>query len=379
MRTDVLDFDLPPERIATTAVEPRDHARLMVIHRDTGKVEHRQVRDLPTLGVFQPGDLMVVNQTRVLPAYLTGKRTATGGKITGLFVCAHTPTTWEVMLKSKGKLRPGELVDLHADQTSDPAAQLRLIESLGRGAWRAEVLSDEATDPPTLLARVGQTPLPPYIRKARRARQQPESTGADFDRYNTVFANTAPGRPGSPDNLNGSVAAPTAGLHFTPELLAALEQLGVERAAVTLHVGLGTFLPVQTETIEDHPIHREWIDVSPNALDAVRAVRERGRNLLAVGTTSVRTLESLPDSLDGVTHHTGETDLFITPDRVADGSFAYRYTDRLLTNFHLPQSTLLAMVAALPGVGVERLLRWYREAIDEEYRFYSFGDAMLIL
>ncbi|MEM6855774.1 MAG: tRNA preQ1(34) S-adenosylmethionine ribosyltransferase-isomerase QueA [Planctomycetota bacterium] len=370
MRTDALDFDLPPERIATTAAEPRDHARLMVIHRDTGKVEHRRVRDLPTLGVFQPGDLMVVNQTRVLPAYLTGKRTATGGKITGLFVCAHDPVTWEVMLESKGKLQPGELVDLHADQTSDPAAQLRLVESLGRGAWRAEVLSDEATDPPTLLARVGQTPLPPYIRKARRARQQPESRDGDFDRYNTVFAEAT---------ASGSVAAPTAGLHFTPELLAALEQLGVERAAVTLHVGLGTFLPVQTETIEDHPIHREWIDVSPDTLDAVRAVRERGRDLLAVGTTSVRTLESLPDSLDGVTRHTGETDLFITPDRVADGSFAYRYIDRLLTNFHLPQSTLLAMVAALPGVGVERLLGWYREAIDEEYRFYSFGDAMLIL
>lgn len=370
MRTADLDFHLPPERIATTAAEPRDSARLMVIHRDTGKIEHRRVRDLPSLGVFRPGDLMVVNQTRVLQAYLTGTRAATGGKITGLFVCAHDETTWEVMLEAKGKLQPGETINLHAPKDPEVLAQLTLVESLGRGAWRAQVTAEDAVDPPTLLGRVGQTPLPPYIRKARKARAQPEFTGDDFERYNTVFASTQPA---------ASVAAPTAGLHFTPQLLAAIDQLGVQRAAVTLHVGLGTFLPVHTDQIEDHPIHREWIDVPLEALDALRGVRERGGDILAVGTTSVRTLESLPEPLDGVTQHSGETELFITPDRVADGSFCYRYTDRLLTNFHLPQSTLLALVAALPGVGVERLLDWYRLAIDEEYRFYSFGDAMLIL
>lgn len=371
MRTADLDFDLPPQRIATTAAEPRDSARLMVIHRDTGKIEHRQVRDLPSLGVFRAGDLMVVNQTRVLRAYLTGTRAATGGKVTGLFVCAHDESTWEVMLEAKGKLQPGEAIDLHPPGNAQQIlGQLTLTESLGRGAWRVQVTSDDSTDPPTLLGRVGQTPLPPYIRKARKAREQPEFTGDDFERYNTVFADAA---------LAGSVAAPTAGLHFTPELLAAIDAMGVQRAAVTLHVGLGTFLPVHTESVEDHPIHREWIDVPPETLDALRGVREQGRDILAVGTTSVRTIESLPASLDGVTRHTGDTDLFITPDRVDDSSFAYRYTDRLLTNFHLPKSTLLALVAALPGVGVERLLDWYRQAIDEEYRFYSFGDAMLIL
>lgn len=375
MRTADLDFDLPPERIATTAAEPRDSARLMVIHRDTGKIEHRRVRDLPSLGVFRSGDLMVVNQTRVLQAYLTGTRAATGGKITGLFVCAHDRATWEVMLEAKGKLQPGETINLHPRKSDalnpqDVVAQLRLVESLGRGAWRVTVTADESTDPPTLLGRVGQTPLPPYIRKARKARAQPEFTGDDFERYNTVFADAT---------RSGSVAAPTAGLHFTPELLAALDQLGVQRAAVTLHVGLGTFLPVHTDRLEDHPIHREWIDVPSDTLDALHKAREHGRDILAVGTTSVRTLESLPEPLDGVTQHSGETELFITPDRVADGSFSYRYTDRLLTNFHLPQSTLLALVAALPGVGVDRLLDWYRQAIDEEYRFYSFGDAMLIL
>ncbi|MEM9419033.1 MAG: tRNA preQ1(34) S-adenosylmethionine ribosyltransferase-isomerase QueA [Planctomycetota bacterium] len=372
MRTSELDFDLPNERIATTAAEPRDSARLMVIHRESGKVEHRQVRDLPKLAVFQPGDLMIVNQTRVLRAYLTGTRAATGGKVTGLFVCAPDPTTWEVMLESKGKLQRGESIDLHPmpRQGGKTIAQLTLTESLGRGAWRVQVSSDQTTDPPTLLEQVGQTPLPPYIRKARKAREQPEVSGNDFERYNTVFADA---------QLTGSVAAPTAGLHFTPELLASLDAMGVERAAVTLHVGLGTFLPVHTESIEDHPIHREWIDVPSETLNALRGVREMGRDILAVGTTSVRTLESLPNSLEGVSQHTGETELFITPDRVADGSFAYRYTDRLLTNFHLPKSTLLALVAALPGVGVNRLLGWYQEAIREEYRFYSFGDAMLIL
>ncbi len=373
MRTADLDFDLPPERIATTAAEPRDSARLMVIHRDTGKIEHRRVRDLPNLGVFRPGDLMVVNQTQVLRAYLTGTRAATGGNITGLFVFAHDQHTWEVMLEAKGKLQPGETINLHPRNTQDVVAQLLLKQSLGRGAWRVAVMADESTNPPTLLGRIGQTPLPPYIRKARKARAQPEYTGDDFERYNTVFAHDPLA------GLRGSVAAPTAGLHFTPELLVALDRLGVQRAAVTLHVGLGTFLPVHTDHLEDHPIHREWIDVPPETLDALRGVRQRGQDIWAVGTTSVRTLESLPHPLDGVSHYCGETELFITPDRVADGSFGYRFTDHLLTNFHLPQSTLLALVAALPGVGVERLLDWYRQAIDEEYRFYSFGDAMLIL
>ncbi|MEL7087414.1 MAG: tRNA preQ1(34) S-adenosylmethionine ribosyltransferase-isomerase QueA [Planctomycetota bacterium] len=378
MRTDDFDFDLPADRIATAAAEPRDAARLMIAHRDTGKIEHAHVRDLPQWGVLQPGDLMAVNQTRVLPAYLTGIRTQTGGKITGLFVQScddpgsqGSQEHWEVMLESGGKLKPGDTVDLHTATGVGASVQLELRDKLSGGAWRVRVRADGPTDPPTLLGRVGQTPLPPYIRKARKARQQIEVSGGDFARYNTVFA--------EPAAAAASVAAPTAGLHFTPELLTAIDAMGVRRVPVTLHVGLGTFLPVKTETIEDHPIHSEWIHVPADTLDAIRRMRDHGRELLAVGTTTVRCLESLPASLDGLDGYTDNTRLFITPDRVAAGEFAYRFTDHLLTNFHLPRSTLLAMVAALPGVGLPRLLDWYRQAIDAGYRFYSFGDAMLIV
>ncbi|MEO1235632.1 MAG: tRNA preQ1(34) S-adenosylmethionine ribosyltransferase-isomerase QueA [Planctomycetota bacterium] len=377
MRTADLDFDLPDDCIATAPAQPRDAARLMVIDRATGRVQHRRVRDLPTLGVFAPGDLMVVNQTRVLPAYLTGTRAATGGKITGLFVQADgRDQSWHVMLESRGKLQPGEAVDLTGPTDTKPGAQLKLVESLGRGQWKAEVHADGPTDPPTLLGRIGQTPLPPYIRKARRAREQPVNQAEDADRYNTVYAadHAEANLPGA-----GGVAAATAGLHFTEPLLAAMEAAGVQRVAVTLRVGLGTFLPVQTEVIEDHPIHDEWIDVTPEVTAALREARANERSVWAVGTTTVRTLESLPEPIDGVERYTAETGLFITPDAVAEGRFAFRFTDRLMTNFHLPRSTLLAMVAALPGVGVDRLLGWYREAIDEGYRFYSYGDAMLIV
>lgn len=373
MRTDELDFELPSELIATAAAEPRDAARLMVVHRDTGRIEHAHVRDLPQLGIFRAGDLMAVNQTRVLPAYLNGVRTNTGGKITGLFVQSIESDTWDVMLESRGKLLAGETIDLHPEvgEAGTPAARLELLEPRGRGEWRVRVTADGPTDPPTLLGHVGQTPLPPYIRKARKTRHETEISGADAQRYNTVFA--------EPEAAAASVAAPTAGLHFTPELLDTLDRIGVRRAAVTLHVGLGTFLPVQTDTIEDHPIHAEWINVPPETLDAIRQMREAGRKLWAVGTTTVRCLESLPASIDGLDGFSDDTQLFITPDRVAAGAFAYRYTDHLLTNFHLPRSTLLAMVAALPGVGLPRLLDWYRQAINEGYRFYSFGDAMLIV
>lgn len=405
MRTADLDFELPPELIATTPAEPRDSARLMVVHRDTGRVEHRRVMDLPTLGVFQPGDLMVVNQTRVLPAYLTGLRTSTGGHITGLFVHPLDTKTWHVMLQSKGKLQPGETIDLIHPPDPTPLARLTLMRKHDRGAWDATITADGPTDPPTLLGRVGQTPLPPYIRKARRVRLEPEFSDDDGPRYNTVFAEPPPppevhltpfriipgeglaipgaGKfpgelPGAfPGAGAGSVAAPTAGLHFTPRLLWALDRIGVRRAVVTLHIGMGTFLPVQTDTLEAHPIHKEWIDVPPETIRALAETRKAERRILAVGTTTVRSIESLPR--EPTDHFRGKTDLFITPDRVADGSFAYRYTDRLLTNFHLPRSTLLALVAALPGVGVEQLLDWYRRAIAEKYRFYSFGDAMLIL
>lgn len=358
MRVEALDYDLPPELIATSAATPRDSARLMLADRETGRVEHHRVRDLPGLGIFQPGDLMLVNRSRVLPAYYRGTRAGTGGGISGLYLGSPRDNHWLTLIESRGKLRPGERIELEAD------ANLILIESVGRGEWLAAYTGPD--DTLTLLSRIGQAPLPPYIRKARKAHDQPEITPEDMARYNTVYADQA-----------GSVAAPTAGLHYTPELLTTLKEMGVTREEVTLHVGMGTFAPIRVDEVNDHPIHQEFISVPFDTVRAIERTRASGNTITAVGTTTVRAIESLPADLEGLADGGFATDtrLFITP----DNGFAYRFTDRLMTNFHLPRSTLLAMVAALPGVGIDRLLDWYRQAIEQEYRFYSFGDAMLII
>lgn len=365
MRTDAFDFELPDERIATAPAEPRDSARLMVLHRDEQRIAHHRVSDLPALGVLQEGDLMLVNQTRVLPALLSGTRTSTGGKISGLYLDSEDQGRWRVMLESRGTLKPGELIEL--GQNLDPPGMIELIEPRGGGEWLAELKGD-ASDAATTLARVGATPLPPYIRKQRKKLGQDEVNSDDIQRYNTVYA-----------GASGSVAAPTAGLHFTDALLASINQIGAQRAAVDLHVGLGTFAPVRSESMEDHPIHTETYTISRQTLDAIRATRERGNRLLVVGTTTVRALESLPeDAMDPAAHPdgiSGHTSLFIHP----EADFAFRFTDRLMTNFHLPRSTLLAMVASLPGLGLDRLMHAYREAVNQQYRFYSYGDAMLIV
>jgi S-adenosylmethionine:tRNA ribosyltransferase-isomerase len=354
MRVDELDYNLPPGRIATEPADPRDAARLMVVDRASGRIEHRRVHELVDMtGGPRRGDLMVFNQTRVLPAHFAGTRAATGGKVTGLYL-ATTDGLWRIMLESRGSPRPGETIAL------DSEASLELVERYGGGEWSARLSSDHGTL--ATLERIGMTPLPPYIRHERRAQGLPEVTTEDRRRYNTVFARDA-----------GSVAAPTAGLHFTPPLLAALDAVGVRRASVTLHVGLGTFAPVRADNLEDHDIHREWIDISRQTIAVLRETREIGGRVFVVGTTTVRALESLPAdwaSLDGYSTRTG---LFITP------GFSFRFTDALLTNFHLPRSTLLALVASLPGVGLDRLKHWYHAAIEEGYRFYSYGDAMLIL
>jgi len=364
MRTDALDFELPDELIATQPAEPRDHARLLVFRRDTQTLDHHHVCDLPSLGLFGSNDLMLVNQTRVLPAQLVGKREATGGRVSGLYVDSEAGERWRVMLESRGSLQPGETITLGEDERG--RATLQLIESIGGGEWWAQLVGED--DTPAVLERVGATPLPPYIRKQRRKLDQEEINANDPERYNTVYA-SAP----------GSVAAPTAGLHFTPALLDALDQIGVRRAAVDLHVGLGTFAPVRSETLEQHAMHAESFTVPPQTLDAIRETRAKGGRLLVIGTTTVRALESLPqDALDPDAHPDGistETNLFIHPDR----GFKFRFTDRLMTNFHLPKSTLLAMVASLPGVGLEKLMQTYRTAVQERYRFYSYGDAMLIV
>jgi len=361
VRTEALDYHLPEHLIATTPAEPRDSARLMVIHRDTGTVEHRRVRDLPDLGVFEPGDLMLVNQTAVLPAYLEGVRRSTGGKVTGLYLDSTDREHWQILFESRGKLTPGERVVL------DGAAELELVDKVERGQWRVKLHADAPT--PMVLQRVGQTPLPPYIRRQRKKLGQQEIGPTDQQRYNTVYA-----------ERGGSVAAPTAGLHFTPQLLSTLKDQGVGRAAVDLHVGIGTFEPVRSDTLQDHAMHAEAFSVSTATLRQIADCRSRGGRILAIGTTTVRAIESLPPppevgtSLDGP-GYAGSTNLFIHP----EAGFAFRYTDRLMTNFHLPRSTLLALVASLPGVGLDRLMGWYREAVEREYRFYSYGDAMLIV
>lgn len=364
MRTDALDYDLPDALIATQPAEPRDSARLLVFRRDSQTLEHHRVRDLPGLGVLGPNDLMLVNQTRVLPAQLAGTREATGGRVSGLYIDSEANGRWRVMLESRGTLQPGETIAL--GQAPNNPAQLKLIEPIGGGEWWAQLIGED--DTPAVLERVGATPLPPYIRKQRRKLEQEEISKEDNERYNTVYA----AEP-------GSVAAPTAGLHFTPALLDALDQAGVRRAAVDLHVGLGTFAPVRSETLEQHTMHAESFTVPRQTLDAIRETRENGGRLLVIGTTTVRALESLPnDALDTDTYPEGistSTNLFIHPDR----GFAFRFSDRLMTNFHLPKSTLLALVASLPGVGLDRLMDIYKTAVDERYRFYSYGDVMLIV
>ena len=366
MRTDALDYHLPDELIATQAAEPRDSARLMLIRRESQTVEHHHVRDLPALGLFDPGDVMLVNQTRVLPAQLQGVRQATGGRVTGLYVNADSEKRWRIMLESRGSLKPGESILLTSETDDDEPAELLLIESQGNGEWVAQLQGDH--DTAAVLSRLGRTPLPPYIRKKRKKLGVKEITTDDQTRYNTVYAQ-AP----------GSVAAPTAGLHFTPALLETLDQMGVQRAAVDLHVGLGTFAPVRSEQLDGHEMHRESYTVPRRTLDVIARARANGNRLFVVGTTTVRALESLPDDAiapgaypDGIT---SSTNLFIRP----DADFTFRYTDRLMTNFHLPQSTLLALVASLPGIGLDRLMEIYQTAVAQEYRFYSYGDAMLIV
>lgn len=364
MRTDELDYELPSDRIAAEPIEPRDAAKLMVIHRKSEQVEHRHVRDLPQLGLLAPGDLMIVNQTRVIKAWFEATRVATGGRVTGLFLQMQGPSLIEIMLESRGTLQVGEQITIRQDVT------LILEEKRERGAWLAKLqaptpLDDEASlyD---LLEQVGQTPIPPYIQKARKNQHHPQLTANDDQRYNTIYAQD-----------RGSVAAPTAGLHFTDALLSDLENLGVRRAALTLNVGVGTFAPIRKDQLAEHVMHRERFHVPRETLEMIRQNREAGKRIFVVGTTSVRALESLPDEAVAnppAEGYAADSDLFIHP----DVGFEFRFTDRLMTNFHLPRSTLLAMIASLPDMDLPRLLGHYQTAIEQQYRFYSYGDAMIL-
>ncbi|QNN24236.1 tRNA preQ1(34) S-adenosylmethionine ribosyltransferase-isomerase QueA [Planctomycetales bacterium ZRK34] len=349
MRLDDLDYNLPPELIARTPAQQRDAAKLLVYDRATRAVSHRAVSDLPTL--LNAGDLLVFNDTRVLPARFEAIRIQTGGRVEGLFLETRDDVHWLVMLGSGGRLQAGEHLALSDDD------EIELIQKQPDGSWSARKLSERDTQ--TLLDRVGVMPLPPYIRKARGQSDRAFDT-LDRERYQTVYAKSA-----------GAVAAPTAGLHFTESLLQQLADAGIQQAHLTLHVGLGTFAPVRVDRLEDHDMHTERFTVPAATLAALKQARQEGRRIIPVGTTSVRALESLPDVIDDSADYTASTKLMIQP------GFEFRWTDALMTNFHLPCSTLLALVSALTGL--DELKRCYDIAVANQYRFFSYGDAMLIV
>lgn len=359
MRTDELDFELPEERIAREPASPRDSARLLVVSRsDESLMHHRLVRDLP--GFLRAGDALVFNTTRVIQARFAGQNLTTGGRVTGLYL-GEGPEEgcWRVLLKMR-RHRPGVRVglDLKPGQNASDSepVELELIRrETEDGEWLVRV-----TGGPGALDRAGLPPLPPYILAARRHAGESENRAEDAGVYQTVYAEEP-----------GSVAAPTAGLHFTPGLLEALRERGVRREDVTLHVGRGTFQPVEAAVVEDHPMHSERCRVEPGVLARLRAARASGGRVIPVGSTSCRTIESF--AARGVDSGLLETDILIAP------GYAWRMSDGLMTNFHLPRSTLIAMVAALFPGGAARVREIYDEAIRREYRFFSFGDAMLIL
>ena len=357
MRTEELEYELDPQLIATRPVEPRDAARLLVLERTPGPLDHRRVRDLPQL--LEPGDALVLNETRVVPARVHFHRPSTGGGFAGLILPSHEPDRIGCYLKGAKKLQGGDRLELRsADQQT-----VGVFEVLGREQEQVLLRLVEGGSLDTLLEAAGQVPLPPYILGARRDRGEAEDGQLDRrDRswYRTVYQ-AASGQ--------SSVAAPTAGLHFTSGLLEQLTARGIKLVRLQLEVGPGTFKPVTAERLEEHPMHRERFVIEASARSQLQAVRASGGRIIAVGTTSCRALESLPDSLAGETLAT-ETDLLIAP------GHSFRHVDGLMTNFHLPRSTLLALVGAL--VGLERLFDVYMQAIAQRYRFYSYGDAMLI-
>ncbi len=353
MRLSDFDYDLPADRIAQEPAARRDDARLFVLDRATGAEAHRRVSDLPAL--LRPGDLLVLNDTRVRPARLFARR-GTGAAVELLLIAPaprEAPGAWTALARCNRPLREGEVLGL-TDGEQPVAGAVRLSSRTAEGPW---VVAPVGGDFPDLMARHGTLPLPPYI---RRAPGDPRAA-VDRERYQTVFARE-----------EGAVAAPTAGLHLTQELLGRLRAGGADVATVTLHVGLGTFLPITSETLDGHRMHAEAYEVPTLTAAAVRRTRAAGGRVVAVGTTTVRTLEAAAlRSADGLPEPgAGTTDLFIAP------GFGFRVVDALLTNFHLPRSTLLCLVAAFAGR--ERVLAAYRRAVVLGYRFYSYGDAMFL-
>ena len=341
MKTHDFYYDLPKERIAQTPVEPRDHSRLLVMDRFTGEMEHRHFYDI--VDYLRPGDLLVINDSRVLPARLYGVKEDTGAHMELLLLEQKENQVWECLAKPGKKAKPGtklifgdglltgEVVEVKEDGN-------RMVQFTCDGNFYA------------VLDQIGQMPLPPYITEKLQ----------DKERYQTVYSKEL-----------GSAAAPTAGLHFTPELLDTLRKKGIGITQITLHVGLGTFRPVKEEDIQDHVMHSEWYSVSEENAEAIRRTKANGGRVIAVGTTSCRTLEAVAEKYGEIRACCGNTDIFLYPGK------PFRCIDGLVTNFHLPESTLIMLVAGF--CGYENTMHAYQTAVQEKYRFFSFGDAMLIL
>ncbi len=342
------DFNLPEDLIAQQPPVERGGSRLLVLERATGNRAHHRFADLPEL--LEPGDLLVINDTRVFPARLIGVRLPGGGAAECFLVRpADEPDTWLALVHPGQRLREGSRMRF---ESGDRVLHAEVLGRHFHGRRTVRLWTEDGSAVKDTIDAIGHVPLPPYIKR--------EDGAFDRDRYQTIYARE-----------RGSIAAPTAGLHFTPEILDALAGRGIERATVTLHVGYGTFQPVRVDRVEEHRVDAEHYEVPPQTAAALTRAKREGRRVIAVGTTTTRTLESLAVSADGeVAAGAGETSLFIYP------GFEFKLVSGLISNFHLPKSSLLMLVAALAGR--ERVLEAYREAIAERYRFYSYGDAMLI-
>lgn len=333
-------YDLPKELIAQKPIEPRDRSRLLVYDRSTDTVSHRHFYDLKD--ILKGGDVLVINNTRVLPVKITGQKTDTGAKISFLLHKRVSADTWETLC------RPAKRVKVGTKLVFSPEMSGEVVACGEEGARTVKFTYDGVFE--TILYKIGDMPLPHYIHGELKDKQ----------RYQTVYAKT-----------DGSAAAPTAGLHFTKELMAAIKEMGVEIVEVLLHVGLGTFLPVKTDNILDHKMHSEYYCVTKSAADEINKAKKEGRRVIAVGTTSVRVLESSSNPDGTVRAESGETDIFIYP------PYKFKAVDGLITNFHLPESTLIMLVSAF--VGREKTLELYKTAVENKYRFFSFGDACAFL
>ena len=339
MKLTDFDYDLPEELIAQTPVEPRNASRLMVLDPVTESIEHRHFYDLKEY--LEPGDTLIFNDTRVMPARLLGWREGTGGKVEGFLLRRIDGDTWETLVKPGRKAREGQVVRFSDELTC------KILETTDFGGRIVKFSYDGIFE--EILDRLGETPLPPYIHEKLM----------DKERYQTVYSKE-----------QGSAAAPTAGLHFTREQMNELRDMGVNLGFVTLHVGLGTFRPVSTENVEDHVMHKEYYSISQDTADLIKATKAAGKRVIAVGTTSIRTLESAATGVGEIAGRTDWTNIFIYP------GYVFKIVDGIITNFHLPKSTLIMLISAFAGR--EFVLKAYEQAVKERYRFFSFGDAMMI-